>query len=204
MRYSAAAMAVASSSTPTPTSSPLLVQVTGLSANPPWLVPLLTGAFVLAAALIALLSLYLSDRRKLAREDRRQWDREIRETYLEISADVELLRLILANSYNRLPSINRFDEPGVEEARNRVFRNCRELELIAPKSVVEAANAVSGSLDELLVALDRPDNEHVYDAHFARAKRAKLDSAMDALRRQVQLALRIYRGDTSSARVAPR
>lgn len=204
MRHYAAALTVASSSTPAPTSSPLLVQVTGVSANPPWLVPLLTGAFVLAAALIALLSLYLSDHRKLAREDRRQWDKEIRETYLRISADVDLLRLILSNSFDRAPNIDRFDEPGVEEARDRVFRSCRELELIAPKLVVEAGLAVSDSLDELLLALDRPDNEQSYNVHLARSKRAKLDSQMNALRRQVQLALRIYRGETSPARVAPR
>jgi len=52
---------------------------------PWWGVPVIAGGFLLAGAVIAFLSTSLSDRRKLAREDRRQWDREIRDSYLEIT-----------------------------------------------------------------------------------------------------------------------
>ncbi|WP_433125321.1 hypothetical protein ACQPWW_22515 [Micromonospora sp. CA-240977] len=49
---------------------------------------MIAGAFLLIGALIAFLSMAASDRRKLAREDRRQWDREIRDAYVDIAAEV--------------------------------------------------------------------------------------------------------------------
>lgn len=59
---------------------------------PPWWgVPLIAGGFLLTGALIAFISTSVSDRRKLAREDRRQWDREIRDSYIEISDQVDLI-----------------------------------------------------------------------------------------------------------------
>lgn len=58
---------------------------------PWWGVPLIAGAFLLTGALIAFISTTVSDRRKLAREDRRQWDREIRDSYIEISDQVDLI-----------------------------------------------------------------------------------------------------------------
>lgn len=52
---------------------------------PWWGLPVVAGGFLLAGALLAFLAIALSDRRKLNREDRRRWDREIRDTYLEIT-----------------------------------------------------------------------------------------------------------------------
>ncbi|MFJ9780146.1 hypothetical protein ACIRSS_11220 [Amycolatopsis sp. NPDC101161] len=52
---------------------------------PWWGVPVIAGGFLLAGAVIAFLATSLSDRRRLNREDRRQWDRDIRDAYLEIT-----------------------------------------------------------------------------------------------------------------------
>jgi hypothetical protein len=83
---------------PTPTPTPIQVQLVGGSTAPIWLAPLLTGAFVLLAALIALVSLWLSDVRKLHREDRRQWDSELLVSYLAIEKSVSSLRDLLAEA----------------------------------------------------------------------------------------------------------
>jgi hypothetical protein len=61
-------------------------------AAPWWGVPVIAGTFLLIGALIAFLSTAASDRRKLAREDRRQWDKEIRDAYVEIAAEVNKIR----------------------------------------------------------------------------------------------------------------
>jgi hypothetical protein len=52
---------------------------------PWWGVPVIAGGFLLAGAVIAFVAISLSDRRRLKREDRRLWDREIRDAYLEIT-----------------------------------------------------------------------------------------------------------------------
>lgn len=56
---------------------------------PWWGVSVVAGTFLLVGALIAFTSTALSDRRKLAREDRRQWDKEIRDAFVEISSHVD-------------------------------------------------------------------------------------------------------------------
>lgn len=55
---------------------------------PWWGVPVIAGGFLILGGLLAFTSTWLSDRRKLRREDRRQWDKVLLETYLRI---VELL-----------------------------------------------------------------------------------------------------------------
>ena len=44
-------------------------------------VPLIAGSFLLIGAVIALVSTALSDGRKMRREDRRQWDQQVRDAY---------------------------------------------------------------------------------------------------------------------------
>jgi hypothetical protein len=58
------------------------------TSAPWWGVPVVAGCFLLIGALIAFLSTAASDRRKLAREDRRQWDKEIRDAYIDIAGNV--------------------------------------------------------------------------------------------------------------------
>jgi hypothetical protein len=58
------------------------------ASAPWWGVPVIAGCFLLTGALVAFLSTAASDHRKLAREDRRQWDKEIRDSYLEIAKNV--------------------------------------------------------------------------------------------------------------------
>jgi hypothetical protein len=54
-----------------------------------WWIPAVTaGATVLGAliaALVAIVTGWLSDRRKFEAEDRRQWDKEIRDLYLDVA-----------------------------------------------------------------------------------------------------------------------
>jgi hypothetical protein len=56
---------------------------------PWWWVPAVTaGAAVLGAliaALVAIVTTWLSDRRKFKAEDRRQWGKEIRDIYLDVA-----------------------------------------------------------------------------------------------------------------------
>jgi hypothetical protein len=58
---------------------------------PWWANPILAGIFVLGGALTAFVSTWFSDRRRLRREDLRQWDKEIREGYVRVSRSVEVI-----------------------------------------------------------------------------------------------------------------
>src|SRR5579885_1893176 len=78
--------------TPPPTPiGPMNVADAVVQAAPWWGVPLLAGTFLLLGAVIAFVSTYFSDRRKLAREDQRQWDKEIRDLYMQMSAQCALI-----------------------------------------------------------------------------------------------------------------
>ncbi len=68
-----------------PTPPPIVINnlPTPASGAPWWAPYLLAGLFVLVGATIGLLSTKLSDKRKQAGDDLRQWDKEIRTLYLE-------------------------------------------------------------------------------------------------------------------------
>lgn len=72
--------------TPTP-----VAPAAPVASAPWWAVPLVAGAFLIIGALIAFVSTAASDRRKLAREDRRQWDKEVRDAYVEITKHVSVI-----------------------------------------------------------------------------------------------------------------
>ncbi|MFB9443455.1 hypothetical protein Dvina_40810 [Dactylosporangium vinaceum] len=48
---------------------------------------MIADVFLLIGALIAFLSTAASDRRRVAREDRRQWDKAIRDAGVDIAAE---------------------------------------------------------------------------------------------------------------------
>ncbi|ROS46199.1 hypothetical protein [Curtobacterium sp. PhB78] len=116
--------------------------------TPPWwLPPLLTGAFVLAAAFITLGSLWLSDRRKLCREDRRQWDRELKDNYIGVAAEMGPLLVLLQHAGSH--------DLDVETMRGHlqaVIRTVRshaiQLQLTAPTAAMWALTGLLSHLKE--------------------------------------------------------
>lgn len=112
-------------------------------AAPWWGVPLIAGAFLLTGALIAFISTSVSDRRKLAREDRRQWDREIRDSYVEISEQVGLIasyRYLLIGDEDKH---GRYKEG--EVALGIIRREVERLEIIGTELVISRAKNLEDS-----------------------------------------------------------
>jgi hypothetical protein len=62
------------------------------SVAPWWGVAVIAGFFLLAGGFLAFFSTWLSDRRKLKREDQRQWDKVLLATYLKVVELVPKLR----------------------------------------------------------------------------------------------------------------
>lgn len=174
---------------PTASSAPLHVVMDG--GSPVWLQPLLTGAFVLAAALIALTSLWLSDRRKLAREDRRQWDRELKQSYVVIAAEVQRVRLHLSRvrpgDDESLTSVLE----ALEASMTVVSQNTESMRLFAPKDVVEAAYAVGASLATIWQKGFVESGEDEPDVSWAMKDFVTVDPPVERLRDTVRKALRV-------------
>ncbi|ROS46194.1 hypothetical protein [Curtobacterium sp. PhB78] len=194
-------MGTAATLVPTPSPSPLDVHVITDSA-PGWVTPLLTGAFVLAAASIttggALFSLWFSDRRKLRREDQRQWDNDLKKAYVAIAsavsrAQLELARLGPSNPRQRLDAVLE----QTEEAMRVVQEQVELLQLIAPVAVSDAANDV---LEILARRWERGFEARLRggeDDEFAGAPMKvwqdfkEVDATMTTLRNRVREAIRI-------------
>lgn len=90
----AAASVVAVSSgaeaiSPTP---PATAPGPSISAAPWWATPIVAGIFLVIGSTLALGSTWLSDRRKLRRDDLRQWDREIRDGDIRVSRVAKIVR----------------------------------------------------------------------------------------------------------------
>lgn len=148
---------------PTPTAFPTVLHVVMDGSSPVWLQPLLTGAFVLAAALVALTSLWLSDRRKLRREDLRQWDSELRDVHTTVSASVRTLELKMTHFVGFTGSKKRM-------GANLTSDEIRELELVAREAedVLAASGArleliAVGPVEKRLAELSSALNEVIYN-----------------------------------------
>lgn len=182
-----------SSKPPSPAPSALHVVLDG--GSPVWLAPLLTGTFVLIAALItagiAFLSVRASDRRKLSREDRRQWDNELKRAYLAINAEVRDVRIHLS----RIHPGEQVAPPGLvvvlERAMANVSKETALLEIFAPAEVVDASKAVGATLASiwqkgfLQLGEDEPSMSWAFDGFI------KIDAPVDHLRDCVRTALRV-------------
>ncbi|MBT1631519.1 hypothetical protein [Curtobacterium flaccumfaciens] len=175
------------------------MQVLTDGVAPVWLAPLLTGLFVLAAALItagiAFLSLRASDRRKLEREDRRQWDNELKAAYVTIAAQVSEVRKARASGHPVAGT-----NPGLLTVAAAALIAIREqtllFELIAPPPVIAAGKKVSeGVLTIWQYTLIADMNHEEGDRHlnWSVADFEALDGYLLALRGRLREALRLHR-----------
>ncbi|MFS2028981.1 MULTISPECIES: hypothetical protein [unclassified Curtobacterium] len=193
-----------------PTSSPSPLHIVMDGTSPVWLQPLLTGAFVLAAAIItagiAFLSLRASDKRKLAREDKRQWDREVREVYSMVAAET---RRLLAHMESASHSLaykrshgTRFSPVTAVRLRiavgryNRALAAARaQLELFrVPKSHRALHDMQWSALNlldvpSLLRVMGPFEDEADYD--WVRDETKRVESHLDSLTRELRAELRL-------------
>lgn len=58
---------------------------TGVTTVPWWAIPAITAGSTIFGALVAFLTSLWSDHRKFKADDRRQWDKEIRDVYLDVA-----------------------------------------------------------------------------------------------------------------------
>lgn len=150
---------------PSPLKSPILVQLVDPNASPVWLAPLLTGVFVLIAALVALLSLRLSDRRKLDREDRRQWDREMKDSHAKVASAVHRLERSMMHVYDIFeagkdqPTGEEYDNLMVlaDKAYSKIATFSAVVEIPAPNEVINASNNLGRDLEKLYLQLSTAD-----------------------------------------------
>jgi hypothetical protein len=173
-----------------PSPTPVLVQLVGQEPPPVWLGPLLTGAFVLLAAIIALLSLRWSDLRKLAREDRRQWDAELKASYVAIGEHVRVVRNVLIRNEGTLDYTGDILST-TEEALRGIREHIRLFELIAPAEVTKAAEDVA----KIVAAVwQRAFTESVHEdftLRWAVQEGLKIEVPLDALRDRIRESLRV-------------
>lgn len=193
---------IAATLVPTPSPSPLGVHVVTDGA-PWWWVPVLlqafaTGFFVLAAALIALKSLEASDKRKLEREDQRQWDSERKAAFVAISssisqAQVEMSRFGPGDHDAQMTRVLEH----TEEAMRAVRQQVKLLEVIAGQPLIDAAKAVQERLaelwqDALAVQMGSPDSDNMLGKPIWLWTAFKeVDELVDALRARVREEIRV-------------
>lgn len=159
---------------------------------PVWLGPLFTGVFVLAAAVIALVSLYFSDRRKLRREDQRQWDAQLTTAYLAIINKTHEVGQVLAE---RAPtSGTRGDRVAdvVVDAMRELQEQRLRLELVTKERVINATEDIASFLvniyTEEFTARHRGEG---LGPPWTKTKINELGELEQALRDEVRRALRI-------------
>lgn len=177
--------------TPTPSQSPSVIHVVMDGATPVWQGPLLTGGFVLAAALIALVSLYFSDRRKLEREDRRQWDGDLKRAYLAIIGQTdEVGRFLLLVRSEGVDKLN--------EVTAEALRGVREQQLLLELHVGDRVNRVVKDLASLLL--------EIYEASFnaQRADPPSLSWSVEFSDRLQEVEVRLREAIRRELRMPPR
>jgi len=185
----------------TPAAEPDQVQTAAASA-PWWLQILLqalaTGIFVLGAALITFRSVQASDRRKLEREDQRQWDNERKQAFVAIAAAIsaaqlELHRVRSGSSDDRLVAILTVLEAAMTSVRDEV----ELLRIIASQPVIDAARALQERLaglwqDALLSDLGAPTTDEMLGVPQALWKAfGEVDDLLDQLRIEIRAEIRV-------------
>ncbi|MFJ3322000.1 hypothetical protein [Curtobacterium sp. NPDC086286] len=159
---------------------------------PVWQGPLLTGLFVLAAAGltagVAFFSLWLSDRRKLRREDQRQWDSELKQSYVTIvdqTREVYTALVVLeAASPSELGDVT-------VNALEAVQKEALLLELIAPKAVHEVAFALSNVLSEIYQGAFEGERQEPRPEEWRERTLQKMNGLEARLRVEIRRALRM-------------
>lgn len=177
----------------TPSPSPVLIQLVGQNATPVWLTPVLTGVFVLAAAVIAGLlgfrSLRESDRRKIAREADAQWNSELKASYIALREEVLKVARALA-------STQRVNDDGhelletLEAAMIASSEQVSLFELIASPKVIDEARGVSLHLSNVwqrtFVSTMQDDVDLRWTAQEAMSIDGRLDGLRDTLRESLR------------------
>jgi hypothetical protein len=173
-----------------PSPSPILVQLVNEESLPVWLTQLIPGLFVLIAAVIALASLRASDKRRLGREDRRQWDSELKASYVALGEEVSKVRRALA-------STQRTHDEGkelvltLEAAMTAVSEHVRLFELIAEPKLVEEANKVGSRLAAVWQRAWLAGIEDEVDLRWTARESLEIDDCLDGLRGEIRKALRV-------------
>lgn len=161
---------------------------------------IVSGCFLVLGAAIAFTSTYLSDRRKLKREDERQWNAELKASYVAIAAAVnrchlEAARIRAGSSEERLRAVM---EP-TEEAMRTIQKQVRLLELIARQPVIDAAKAVQTQIAEIWQAgligpTDDPEaDEFLGQPIWLYRKLENVDARLEELRIHIRGAIRVER-----------
>lgn len=154
--------------------APLDVHLIIDNAAPVWLVPAMTGGFVLLAALItggiAFFSLRASDKRKLRREDSRQWDTELKSIYVAISTQMTKLNIELARARSEPDSVKKVLDAS-SETLVVISGHQTVLQLVAEQPVIDAAAALQRDVSEvyqkaLLAQPQDPPDMHWAANHF--------------------------------------
>jgi len=176
--------------TMSPTPAPVVVQLVGQEPPPVWLGPLLTGGFVLVAAIIALLSLRWSDLRKLAREDRRQWDSDLKASYVAISEHVRAVRVVLGRNEGTKAYAEKILTT-LESAMTGVREHIRLFELIASTEVTKAAEAVALDLADIWQSAWNDTILEEFDMRWAAQKWLVAEEPLMELRDRIRESLRV-------------
>jgi hypothetical protein len=155
-----------------------------------WLGPLLTGGFVLVAAVIALLSLRWSDLRKLTREDRRQWDAELKASYVAIGEHARAVQVVL-RGYQNDAEYSRKMLITIERAMTGIREHIRLFELIAPTEVTKAAESVVETLASLWERLWVDTFDPDFDSRQAIKASFEIEKPINDLRDRIRESLRV-------------
>ena len=185
--------------------STLLVLAVSLAATPgstpsswSWQTAATQGGFVVVGALIAFTSTWASDRRKLKREDDRQWNAELKASYVAIATAVmechrEVARIRAGTSEERLAAVMLPSE----EAMRRIQEQVRLLELIARKPVIDAAKDVQRAIADMWQAgLTGPTGDSEADEFLGQGiwlfrNLENVDVRLEELRARIRGAIRV-------------
>ena len=137
-----------------------------MDTPPWWAIPVVAGAFALGGALITLLFGYFRDRR----QDKRRWERDLREVCGRFAASLEQI------GYELTPA----DGETFRVAKNLLYRHQFELSFVAPERVVEAArlafeSAIRATNDRSLGDPGNPADQPVILASRMQYQEAKND-----------------------------
>jgi hypothetical protein len=159
---------------------------------------IVSGCFLVLGATIAFTSTYFSDCRKLKREDERQWNAELKASYVAIAAAVndcylEAARIRAGSSEQRLTAVM----GPTEKAMRTIQGQVRLLELIARQPVIDAAKAVQTQIAEIWQAgligpTDDPEaDEFLGQPIWLYRKLTNVDDRVEELRSHIRGALRV-------------
>lgn len=163
-----------------------------------WQTALTQGGFLIVGALIAFTSTWFSDRRKLKREDDRQWSAELKASYVAIAAAVsrchlEMAQIRAGSIEDRLAAVM---EP-TEEAMRTIQVQVRQLELIARQPVINAAEALQVQVAEIWQAgligpTDDPEaDEFLGQPIWLYRRMTEMDDRLEDLRARIRGAIRV-------------